>query len=71
MIKHIQNKIPNAAYYVLLILAVVSPMFVFAQTTISSSPVCNTLFAGNIDTLKDIIDYGICLISRSVKQYQG
>ncbi len=32
----------------------------------SSSPVCQNLFNGSIDTLKDIIDYGTCLIKKSI-----
>lgn len=48
-------------------LFVVLPMVSFAQgQTSNSSPVCDALFGGSINTLKDIIDYGTCLIIKSI-----
>lgn len=48
-------------------LFVMLPMVSFAQgQTSSSSPTCDALFGGSINTLKDIIDYGTCLIIKSI-----
>ena len=41
------------------------PVVSFAQTP-NSSPVCDALFGGSINTLKDIIDYVTCLIVKSI-----
>lgn len=41
------------------------PVVSFAQTP-NSSPACDALFGGSINTLKDMIDYATCLIVKSV-----
>jgi hypothetical protein len=46
-------------------LLILLPAVSFAQTP-SSSPVCDALFGGSINTLKDIIDYATCLIVKSI-----
>lgn len=48
------------------------PSLSFAQlttntgTSSSSAPACTQLFNGDINTVKDIIDYAICLIVKSI-----
>ncbi len=50
----------------------VVPSLAFAQlgtgtgTGTSSAPGCTALFAGSINNLKDIVDYGTCLITKSI-----
>jgi len=46
-------------------LLILLPAVSFAQTP-NSSPVCDALFGGSINTLKDMIDYVTCLIVKSI-----
>jgi hypothetical protein len=56
------------------VLMSVIPSLAFAQlgsgtgtgTGTSSAPGCSALFAGSINTLKDIVDYGTCLVTKSI-----
>lgn len=65
---HNTNKIHLALLSVLFITSLVfAPLFIFAQTTTTSSaPVCGSLFSGNINNLKDIVDYVTCLLTKSI-----
>lgn len=48
-------------------LFIMLPMVSFAQgQTSNSSPACDALFGGSINTLKDMIDYATCLIVKSI-----
>jgi hypothetical protein len=60
----IQSIFINSAIFVFLTL----PILTFAQTGngSSSSPVCDALFGGSINTFKDIIDYVTCLVIKSI-----
>jgi len=75
MVSHTYKKILSSIFSFLLIISAINPFIAFGQsitgstntsTTGSSAPACSSLFGGNISTLKDIIDYATCLISRSV-----
>lgn len=56
--------------YIFLFLFLLFPLVSFGQinvgSTTSSAPACNALFGGSINTLKDIIDYATCLITKSI-----
>jgi hypothetical protein len=76
MIQTIHQKIYTYVLSVVLVISLLLPMISFGQsqglpsgntnTPTSSSPVCANLFSGSINTLKDIVDYATCLITKSI-----
>lgn len=56
--------------YGLFLFSILIPIQTFAQTqtntTPSSSPACDTLLGGNIETIKDLIDWGTCIMVKSI-----
>lgn len=75
MIQITRQKIYTFFIHVFVAIVPLLPLVSFGQalpspntttSNTSSSPVCQNLFNGSIDTLKDIIDYGTCLITKSI-----
>lgn len=75
MIQITQQKIYTFFIHVFVALVLLLPLVSFGQalpspntttSSTSSSPACQNLFNGSINTLKDIIDYGTCLITKSI-----
>lgn len=74
MIQNIRQKIYTYFLYGVLVIFLILPSVSFSQTlpsgstttSTSSSPVCQNLFNGSINTLKDIVDYATCLITKSI-----